>query len=117
MIAIAIDGPSGAGKSSIARSLAGQMGYVYIDTGALYRAIGLYALEHGVEPTDREKVPALLPQITLELRHRQDGQHVYLNGRDVSEEIRTPAVSMAASGVSARNSFSFCIIICIRFFN
>lgn len=101
MIAIAIDGPSGAGKSSIARSLAGQMGYVYIDTGALYRAIGLYALEHGVEPTDREKVPALLPQITLELRHRQDGQHVYLNGRDVSEEIRTPAVSMAASGVSA----------------
>ena len=101
MIAIAIDGPSGAGKSSIARSLAGQMGYVYIDTGALYRAIGLYALEHGAEPTDREKVPALLPQITLELRHRQDGQHVYLNGRDVSEEIRTPAVSMAASGVSA----------------
>lgn len=101
MIAIAIDGPSGAGKSSIARALAGRMGYVYIDTGALYRSIGLYALEHGAAPTDREKVPALLPQISLELRHRQDGQHVYLNGRDVSQEIRTPAVSMAASGVSA----------------
>lgn len=101
MISIAIDGPSGAGKSTLAKTLAGRLGYTYIDTGALYRSIGLYALRQGVDPGDREEVPPLLKEISLELQHRPDGQHVLLCGEDVSGLIRTPEVSMAASKVSA----------------
>lgn len=102
MIAIAIDGPSGAGKSTLARAIAGRYGYTYIDTGALYRSIGLYALRSGVRPDDAEKVPKLLPKITLRLEWQPDGQHVFLCGEDVSALIRTPEVSLAASGVSAQ---------------
>lgn len=102
MIAIAIDGPSGAGKSTLARAIAGRYGYTYIDTGALYRSIGLYALRQGVQPDDRERVPALLSKISLRLSYAPDGQHVFLCGEDVSEKIRTPEVSLAASGVSAQ---------------
>lgn len=101
MIAIAIDGPSGAGKSSLARTLARELHYIYVDTGAMYRTIGLFALQNEVDPKDAAGVTALLPKITLALRYVDGVQHMFLNGADVSGFIRTEAVSMAASGVSA----------------
>lgn len=101
MIAVAIDGPSGAGKSTIAKAVANDLGYLYIDTGALYRSVGLYALRAGADPHDREKVKALLPGLSLALRHVEGAQRVFLNGEDVSEAIRTPEVSKASSAVSA----------------
>ncbi len=101
MISIAIDGPSGAGKSTLAKRLAAHYGYLYLDTGALYRAIGLYALRRGVDPTDGPAVEGLLPAIGLRLAHEDGAQHVYLNGEDVSAAIRAEKVGMAASGVSA----------------
>ena len=101
MISVAIDGPSGAGKSTIAKAVAKDLGYLYIDTGALYRSIGLYALRAGVVSTDREAVEKLLPEISLNLRHVDGTQRVFLNGEDVSEAIRTPDAAKAASGVSA----------------
>ena len=101
MISVAIDGPSGAGKSTIARAVAGSLHYLYIDTGALYRSVGLFALRKGAEPTDREAVAKLLPEVSLSLKHVDGVQRVFLNGEDVSEAIRTPEVSKAASGVSA----------------
>lgn len=100
MIAVAIDGPSGAGKSTIARAAAQKLGYLYIDTGALYRSIGLYALRQGADPKDEGAVAALLPGIDLALRHENGVQQVYLNGENVSEEIRKNPVSMAASDVA-----------------
>ena len=101
MISIAIDGPGGDGKSTIARTLAKDMGYLYVDTGALYRAIGLYARRNGAASGEIDRVTALLPDIQLDLRWREGIQRVYLNGEDVSEEIRLPEISMAASDVSA----------------
>ena len=100
MIAVAIDGPSGAGKSTIARKVAGELGFLYIDTGALYRSIGYYVLKKGGDPEKKEDVEAALAGIRLELRHADGVQRVFLNGEDVSDQIRTPAVSMAASHVS-----------------
>ena len=101
MVSIAIDGPSGAGKSSLAKALAKDLGYVYVDTGAMYRSIGLYAVRAGVDPHDAEAVAALLPQIKLDIRLLDGTQHVYLNGEDVSEAIRAEQIGMAASAVSA----------------
>ena len=101
MTAIAIDGPAGAGKSSIARRVARELGFIYVDTGALYRAVGLYSLRQGVDTCDEEAVLALLPQITVKLGYIGDEQRVYLNGEDVSEAIRANEASMAASNVSA----------------
>ena len=101
MISVAIDGPSGAGKSSLAKRLAKELGYLYVDTGAMYRAIGLYALRAGADPQDAAAVLALLPGIRSELAYVGGAQRVFLNGEDVSEAIRTEAVGMAASGVSA----------------
>ncbi len=100
-INIAIDGPAGAGKSTIARVIARKFGYIYIDTGALYRTVGLFVLQKGVDPKDAGKVAALLPGIRIELKHIADEQHVFLNGEDVSALIRTPEISMYASDVSA----------------
>lgn len=100
-INIAIDGPAGAGKSSIAKEISRQFGFVYVDTGAMYRAIGLYMLRKGINPKEAEKVLPLLSEIKLSLRFSKEGQRVLLNGEDVSEEIREPQVSMAASDVSA----------------
>ena len=99
--AIAIDGPAGAGKSTIAKALAARLHYIYIDTGAMYRAIGLFVLRSGVSGEDREGVAALLPEIRLELCFQDGAQHILLNGEDVSQAIRTPQASAYASLVSA----------------
>jgi len=104
MISVAIDGPSGAGKSSLAKRLAAALGYTYVDTGAMYRAIGLYALRNHESPRDEAAVSALLPSIRLELRLLDGAQHIYLNGEDVSEAIRQEEVGMAASAVSAHGA-------------
>lgn len=101
MISVAIDGPSGAGKSSLAKRLAADLGYVYVDTGAMYRTIGLYAVRQGADLHDAAAVAALLPQIRLDIRLVDGSQHVYLNGEDVSEAIRAEEIGMAASAVSA----------------
>lgn len=101
MINIAIDGPSGAGKSSVAKAVAKKLTYIYVDTGAMYRAIGVNALRHNIDPADAEKVTALLRDTKLEIRYIDGTQRVFLNGDDVSEEIRLPEASMAASNVSA----------------
>lgn len=101
MYAIAIDGPAGAGKSSVAKAAAKALGFIYVDTGALYRTIGLYLLQNGIEPGDAARAEAALSGVHVELSHAADGQHVFLNGEDVSEKIRTPEVSMAASACSA----------------
>lgn len=101
MINIAIDGPAGAGKSTVAKGVAAKLGYIYVDTGALYRAIGVYALRQGVDTKDGDGVSALLPEINVELKFIDGVQHVFLNGEDVSAEIRTSDASMAASNVSA----------------
>lgn len=101
MMNVAIDGPAGAGKSTIARTAAKTLGYIYVDTGALYRAVGVYSLRAGSDTKDARAVAETLPHIRVELKFREGVQHVYLNGEDVSEEIRTPAASMAASDVSA----------------
>lgn len=101
MINVAIDGPAGAGKSTVAKGVAAKLGYIYVDTGALYRAVGVYALRQGVDTRDGNGVSALLPEINVELKFIDGVQHVFLNGEDVSVEIRTPDASMAASNVSA----------------
>lgn len=101
MINVAIDGPAGAGKSTVARAAAAKLGYIYVDTGALYRAVGVYCLRNGITTTDAENVSAVLGEITVELKFIDGVQHVFLNGDDVSVEIRLPEASMAASNVSA----------------
>ena len=98
---IAIDGPAGAGKSTVARAAAKKLGYIYVDTGALYRAVGVYALRKNIVTTDAESVGAILNEIKVELKFIDGVQHVFLNGEDVSTEIRLPEASMAASNVSA----------------
>lgn len=100
-INIAIDGPAGAGKSTLSKMLAAKLGYIYVDTGALYRTVGLYALRNGVKPDDAENVSRLLKDIRIEIKFISGTQHVLLNDEDVSNLIRTPEVSMAASAVSA----------------
>ena len=101
MISVAIDGPAGAGKSTLARRLAAELGYIYVDTGAMFRTIGLYALRAGKDPKDNKAVNALLPEISLKFAFIEGEQHIYLNGEDVSTAIRTEEVGMAASAVGA----------------
>ena len=101
MISVAIDGPAGAGKSTLARRLAADLGYIYVDTGAMYRTIGLYALRAGKDPKDNAAVNALLPEISLRLASVDGEQHIYLNEEDVSKAIRTEEAGMAASAVGA----------------
>ena len=101
MISVAIDGPAGAGKSTLARRLAAEFGYIYVDTGAMFRTIGLYALRKGVDPKDNAAVNTLLPEIGLRVDCIDGEQHIYLNGEDVSTAIRTEEAGMAASAVGA----------------
>lgn len=102
MINIAIDGPAGAGKSTIARKAAETLGYLYIDTGALYRTVGLAAMKEGKNLEDPESICSVLTdELSVELKHIDGVQRMFLNGEDVSQEIRTPEASMAASRVSA----------------
>jgi len=101
MRSIAIDGPAGAGKSTIARELARELGYIYVDTGALYRAIGLYVMNKGGNVNDEASVAGLLTGLHVELRFVDTEQRVFLNGEDITGKIRSEAVSMAASAVSA----------------
>lgn len=98
---IAIDGPSGAGKSSLAKAIAKKLGIIYVDTGALYRTIGLYMKKHGIDPKDAAAVGAALPDIDLRLAFSDGAQRIYLCGEDVGDTIRTPEMSMYASDVSA----------------
>ena len=100
--AVAVDGPSGAGKSTLSRAVAAELGLLYVDTGAIYRSVGLYTFRRQVNPEDAEAVSALLPQIALQLFYGEDGlQHMLLNGEDVTEQIRLPQISLYASQVSA----------------
>lgn len=101
MIRIAIDGPGGAGKSSVAKAVAKELGIIYVDTGALYRNIGLYMLRSGINPGDKDAVVPALNDITLELKFEDGKQIILLNGTNEGDAIRTPEASMAASAVSA----------------
>lgn len=101
MTAIAIDGPAGAGKSTIARLAAKKLGFIYVDTGALYRAIAYNAVKLGVKISDENQVECLLDHTDVQLKFQNGEQRVYVNGADVTGFIRTPEVSMASSGISA----------------
>lgn len=102
IIRIAIDGPSGAGKSTLARAVAGELGCLYVDTGAIYRTVGCYVRAQGLDPKDEAAVTAALPGVSIEMTHGEDGlQHMLLNGEDVTGAIRLPEISRYASAVSA----------------
>lgn len=101
VINVAIDGPGGAGKSTSARAAAKELGYIYVDTGALYRAVGVNALRNNIDTKDKSAVAASLEGISVDLVFENGEQKVLLNGENVSVEIRTPPASMAASDVSA----------------
>ncbi len=101
MPAIAIDGPAGAGKSTLSRALAQKLGYIYVDTGALYRAVALSLLRGGINFEDSAAVKAHLKGCKLSITRKMGEQHVILNGEDVSNDIRTPEISMKASACSA----------------
>lgn len=101
LISVAIDGPVGAGKSTIARATAERLNFIYCDTGALYRAVGLFCHRNGVDMHDPSEIAMSLSNIKLEIRLVDGVQRIFLNGGDVSEEIRLPEMSMAASAVSA----------------
>lgn len=98
---IAIDGPAGVGKSTVAKLLAARLGYLYLDTGALYRAVAWKALHCLVDPSDEDSVARMLAEMSLEMKFQNGGMIVLVDGQDVTGELRTPAVSAAASLVSA----------------
>jgi cytidylate kinase len=98
---VTIDGPAGAGKSTVAKQLAARLGYLYLDTGALYRAVAWKVRSAGVKPEDEQAVAALLPAMQVRMDQRSDGVHVDVDGWDVTDELRTPEISAMASQVSA----------------
>ncbi|MBR3968720.1 MAG: (d)CMP kinase [Clostridia bacterium] len=102
MISIALDGPAGAGKSTVAKGVAKELGFIYVDTGALYRTVGLKFLREGYDTTLDCDIEAVLKTIEVDIKFIDGAQHVFLNGEDVSDEIRTPDASMMASAVSAK---------------
>ena len=101
MYSIAIDGPSGSGKSTLAKSLSKELGYLYIDTGAMYRTIGLFAYRNGIDPSDGEEMSKHFDEIDIDIEWKDGAQHMFLCGEDVTDFIRTPEISMYASAVSA----------------
>ncbi len=100
MISIAIDGPAGAGKSTLAKALARELGYIYIDTGAMYRTVALWFIRNGIDTTDRDSLPRYLDRIVIDVRSIDGQQHMFLGDEDVNGLIRTPEVSMGASNVA-----------------
>lgn len=98
---IAIDGPAGAGKSTISKFVASELGYLYIDTGAMYRAVGYKVLKNGLNLDDAEMIRKMAEDTNIELKITENGQAIFLDGKDVTTKIRTPEVSMAASRISA----------------
>ncbi|MBZ4645774.1 MAG: CMP/dCMP kinase [Petroclostridium sp.] len=100
-IKIAIDGPAGAGKSTIAKIVAKQLGFIYIDTGAMYRAVALKAIKNNIDTKDTDKVCSILHDLDIDIKYDNNGQVVFLDGQDVTQEIRTPEVSIGASNVAA----------------
>ncbi len=101
MIAVAIDGPAGAGKSTIAKSVAKDTGFIYVDTGAMYRTLALYLMDHNVDIDNIDELQGSLNKINVSFQYIDGTQHMFLNGNDVTDKIRTPAVSAFASKVSA----------------
>ena len=102
MISVAIDGPAGAGKSTIAKKVAKELGFIYVDTGALYRTVALSISRNGIDPLDISAVVSHIAEIAVDIKYIDGEQRVILNGEDVSDEIRTPSASMMASAVSAK---------------
>ena len=101
-ISIAIDGPAGAGKSTIARALAKELGFYYVDTGAIYRTVGYFMDLWGVAPKDVDGINRYIDELTVDIRYDEDGkQHMIMNGMDVTEDIRTPEISQIASTITA----------------
>ncbi len=100
-ISVALDGPGGAGKSTVARAIAKKYGFTYVDTGAIYRTVGLFVRRADADPHSPEAVEPLLPGINIEIEYGEDGQRMLLNGEDVTGLIRSPEISMYASAVSA----------------
>ena len=99
---IAVDGPSGAGKSTLAKALARELNIIYVDTGAIYRTIGLEVFRRGLDPKNEAEVSAILPEQSIRMEYEDDGlQHMFLNGEDVTADIRLPNISLYASDVSA----------------
>lgn len=98
---VAIDGPVGAGKSTVAKITAQRLNIVYVDTGAMYRTVGLYVTNKGLDTKDAKQVNSVLDEINLDVKLSNEGQKIFLNGEDVTKLIRTPEISMAASNVSA----------------
>ena len=102
-VSVAIDGPAGAGKSTMAKRVAKELGYLYVDTGAIYRTVGYHMWLMGIGPRDADGIRRCLDDVNIEIQHQEDGvQHMILNGKDVTGEIRTPEMSKYASGVSAQ---------------
>lgn len=99
-ISVAIDGPAGAGKSSVAKKVAKDLGFIYVDTGAMYRSVALYAIRNNIKPSDEASVKERIDDIDITIKYIDGVQHIYLNGVDVSDDIRTPEVSMGASDVA-----------------
>ena len=103
-ISVAIDGPAGAGKSTIAKRVAKELGYLYVDTGAIYRTVGYHMSLMGIGPKDKDGIERCIDDVNIQIDYQADGvQHMILNGQDVTELIRSPEMSMMASGVSAQS--------------
>lgn len=99
---IAIDGPAGAGKTTVSRMLADRLGFLYVDTGALYRGVAFEVASRGIDPEDEEALSALAADIDLKFGHTEKGVRLFSGGKDISNDIRTPEITMLASAVSAK---------------
>jgi CMP/dCMP kinase len=99
---IAIDGPAGAGKTTVSRMLADRLGFLYVDTGALYRGVAFEVASRGIDPEDEEALSALAVDLDLKFGHTEKGVHLFSGGKDITNNIRTPEITMLASAVSAK---------------
>lgn len=111
---IAIDGPSGAGKSTLSKLLAQRLGYIHLDTGAMYRCVALAAMTQGVDPSEQERLGQLANELKIEFVHTDTGDLVFLDGKDVSSAIRTPEVSLLTSNISAAPQVRYALVVLQR---